>query len=302
MKRLYWYVVVAMLAISITAIWALIPDSLSFAGADDQNERLPFVLLGIKHNMANVHSAIGIFTMTDEMSEEMHSIIGGPGSQTRRFNWSFSGEKFKEERIRTVNGIDTDSVTESFDGQDGFVWRPSEGRAAVYDSPGLSAKTPLTSEISVWLALEHKHSRESITWNEMIEKSQPRLIGQEDLDGDLCYRIEGITKDIAHIWWVATDRGFYVKKHEWTWKNADGSSNMWSTTMTAISRFEGDIWLPTRIVERCWRVEADGTRNLRLTKTLVAEELAVNIPIDPKNFTIGFPKDARVAHPRLRTQ
>lgn len=121
--------------------------------------------------------------------------------------------------------------------------------------------------------------------SERLRRARISVVGQEDVGGITCYRLDRLdVKDVRHSWWIAPSRGHRLAKEVILVPGQRGSH----VEVLAWKQY-GVTWLPDRVQRRRWKYM--GEKEIwHSTEQIQTEELEVNTaePLDHL-FGLEFP-------------
>lgn len=128
------------------------------------------------------------------------------------------------------------------------------------------------------------------------EDVEVMYIGKKKLAGEVCHLLElsrwGET--ISMSFYLSDKKGLAPIRFEYKWKNLsfpfDGKA------VQTLNKFHsyGDVWFPSEIVSTRYHVYSD-TQQTSMKKTVIVENLEVNIEIPQKDIILKFPSGTLVS-------
>ena len=260
-------------------------------------DSLAVILKGIDNNLDQVHSARGIYSWRKIVNADpVFKNSNNPAVPGKLYMWLMKGDSFREDVVSmqpdgSVGGVSITAVV----GGHCYYWSPKSKYGTVYDPSKAKENGVISSEVSTWLNLAYRYVDHDRVFSHEVMSNSPVVKGKEVIGGSNCFRIEGISpKGTKHIWWVAYEEGFCIKRHEWQMElpNAtDVSKYRWVDDAT-LSKVDNDIWLPSRIEQTCYAtLGTDSKERWAWKNVFESHALNVNIPISDDQIRVVFPPD-----------
>jgi len=275
--------------------WAAVPlGLLVVAGAwiavnvarSQAESRVTTILAGLQHNLDQVQTLQGTVSVCpaegDYAPEER--------SKPQLFWFAMGPLGCCEEEMRPGTAVDRadgmPTVVTSFDGQSVCMWFPASNTASI--AHDLSKSEAPTIVIQHFSLTDRYSPRTPPAAKEIAAAEGLRLVGEEAI-GDLrCYRLEGRSHQLDCTWWIAPDRGFQVKREDSVYvpPHPTGATVRVrrSRVVEEFTKFEGGIWLPTKIRSTTTKIAADGSETPGSERTFEVVHLTVNEGLGNETF------------------